>query len=64
MPKLMKEFAEKFDDLAPASFGYQYSKDPAVITSAIKEFYLSGITINSDTYLNITDVSLFKQCIV
>ncbi|XP_077284978.1 uncharacterized protein LOC143910401 [Arctopsyche grandis] len=54
--ELMEEFAEKFDSLAPASFGYQDSKDPAVITAAIKEFYLNGITINSDTYLNITDI--------
>ncbi|XP_077284688.1 venom carboxylesterase-6-like [Arctopsyche grandis] len=56
VPGLLDEFVENFDDLAPVSFMYQHSKDADAITEAIKEFYLKGITISSDTYLNLTDI--------
>ncbi|XP_077284976.1 juvenile hormone esterase-like [Arctopsyche grandis] len=56
IPGYMEEFAEKFDVLAPASFGYELAKDPAVITAAIKDFYLNGNTININTIMNLTDI--------
>ncbi|XP_077284974.1 carboxylic ester hydrolase-like [Arctopsyche grandis] len=56
VPGLMEEFGEKFDLLAPASFGYELANDPAVITAAIREFYLNGNTINIDTIMNTTNI--------
>lgn len=53
----MEEFSEKFDALAPTSFGYELAKDPAAITTAIKDYYLNGNTISINTIMNLTDVS-------